>query len=516
MQSQNQSKYYTPKVGIDDLSIYVPKIYFDIKDLAVARDIEYAKLNKGLGLTQMAVPDLHEDAATMAANAVADLIDKNNLNPKTIGRLYLGTESGLDGSKPTATYILEMLRNKYKDQYGADCFLNCDVVDLTFACVGGVDALQNVLDWVHGDFDRVGIVVASDNAKYELGSSGEYTQGAGAAALLVKAEPRLLAFNNTWGVATMGVHDFFKPKRRATKEQIVKEVLQLASIHANGNVKTMLEKLPESLEVNGVLDANDIVLTLHKDTPVFDGQYSNQCYQDRIGEAYQHLLDQKANKNTFDKNSETKLFDTWKHLVFHLPYAFHAKRIFSDIFVKELKRTGKWDAFEAQLEIKEPTASDFENDSDFQKMRGKFLRGVTKTAEYRALVNDKIEKGQRASSYVGNMYTCSIFLALASILEAEHQEGTDLNGETLGFLGYGSGSKSKVFEATVQPQWKEITARIGLSDTLQKRQAIDYDIYYNLHTGKLPQSTQAPQDEFALVEIGDTGVTEGARYYEWK
>jgi len=516
MQLKNQTNSQQPKVGIDDLSIYVPKIYFDIKDLAEARDIEYAKLNKGLGLAQMAIPDVHEDAATMAANAVADLIDKNNLNPKTIGRLYLGTESALDGSKPTATYILEMLRNKYKDEYGNDCFLHCDVVDLTFACVGGIDALQNVLDWVRGEEDRVGIVVASDNAKYELASPGEYTQGAGAAALLLKHNPRLLAFNNIWGVATMGVHDFFKPKRRATKEQIVKEVLQLASIHANGNIKTMLENLPASLEVNGVLDANDKILTLHKDTPVFDGQYSNQCYQDRIGEAYQHLIQQKSAKDTFDKNGNVKLFDNWKHLVFHLPYAFHAKRIFSDIFVSELKRTGEWANFETQLDIKEPLASAFEDDASFQKMRGKFLRAVTKTPEYKALVSQKIEKGQRASSAVGNMYTCSIFLSLASILETELLEGVDLTGETFGFLSYGSGSKSKVFEAVVQPEWKEATSQFQLFETLNKRQAIDYNIYHQLHVGNIEESTKLPQNEFALVEIGQSGATEGARYYEWK
>ena len=106
------------KIGIDDMALYIPKIYFDIKNLAEIRDLEYPKLNRGLGLSKMAILDAHEDTATMAANAVADLIDKNKLNPNTIGRLYLGTESALDGSKPTATYILEMLRNKYKAEYG--------------------------------------------------------------------------------------------------------------------------------------------------------------------------------------------------------------------------------------------------------------------------------------------------------------------------------------------------------------------------------------------------------------
>ncbi|MDP4810457.1 MAG: hypothetical protein NWR65_04905, partial [Saprospiraceae bacterium] len=89
-------------VGIDDIAAHLPRIYLKIEDLSIARNIEYAKLNKGLGLTTMSLADVHEDAATMAANAVRKLIEQNELNPSHIGRIYLGTESALDGSKPTA------------------------------------------------------------------------------------------------------------------------------------------------------------------------------------------------------------------------------------------------------------------------------------------------------------------------------------------------------------------------------------------------------------------------------
>ena len=37
------------------------------------------------------------------------------------------------------------------------------------------------------------IVIVSDIAKYDIGSAGEYTQGAGAVAILIKDNPRLLA-----------------------------------------------------------------------------------------------------------------------------------------------------------------------------------------------------------------------------------------------------------------------------------------------------------------------------------
>lgn len=225
-------------IGIDDMAFYAPKLYLDIRTLAEKRNIPGEKLSHGLGLIKMSVCDVHEDAATMAAEAVAELIERNNLNPRDIGRIYLGTESALDMAKPTGTYAVEMLAQRYAERHGADCFRHCDVLDMTFACIGATDALQNTLDWVAADRSRIGIVVASDIAKYELHSPGEYTQGAGAVAMLVQWNPRLLVVRRLFGVAMESVHDFYKPRRERFTE-----------------------------------------------TPVFDGQFSNLCYQNRMIEA---------------------------------------------------------------------------------------------------------------------------------------------------------------------------------------------------------------------------------------
>jgi hydroxymethylglutaryl-CoA synthase len=56
--------------GIDDMALHVPKIYLDIHTLAEKRGIAYEKLSRGLGLHKMAFCDAHEDAATMAAEAI--------------------------------------------------------------------------------------------------------------------------------------------------------------------------------------------------------------------------------------------------------------------------------------------------------------------------------------------------------------------------------------------------------------------------------------------------------------
>ena len=499
-------------VGIDDMALYVPSLYLPIRTIAEQRGIVYEKLSKGLGLEQLAIPDVHEDTATMAANAVVEIIEKNHIDPNTIGRIYLGTESALDGAKPTATYVLEMLRRKYRAKYGKQCLLNCDVVDLTFACVGGVDALQNTVDWVKGDASRVGIVVCSDFAKYELASTGEYTQGAGAIAMLVKHNPRLLAIGDTFGVASMGVHDFFKPKKEVDKLQIIQEVLNLAGV-THISAEATLAKLSDSLEVKGILDDNDSKLNLRKDTPVFDGQYSNFTYQNRIREAYANFKNKKIAAGLLGANEA--VLGNWERIIFHLPYAAHGRRIASELFMIELKAIGKWTDFAKENDLVEPQRTDFTDEALFNKTNSQFLRAITKTKGYKEFTINKLAKAEVASSGVGNMYACSIFLALMGTLEEDFLENNALEGKDFGFIGYGSGSKSKVFEAQIQPTWKEVVQSFQIKQKLAQRTALDYPTYEALHRMRIQKSIIAPKEEFALASISTETMKEGARYYEW-
>jgi hydroxymethylglutaryl-CoA synthase len=453
-------------VGIDDMAFYAPKIYLDISELATARQIAVEKLRDGLGLHKMALPDAHEDAATMAAEVIYELITRNNIDPNTIGRIYLGTESALDMAKPTATYAMGMVQERLKGKYGNDCFRHCDVLDMTFACIAATDALLNTLDWVAAQPNRIGIVIASDIAKYELESSGEYTQGAGAVALLVKSNPRLLKIKPVVGIATESVHDFYKPRREIFTE-----------------------------------------------TPVFDGQYSNQCYQDRMTEALQHFRVQAEHSGLMKPEQNPALSERWARMIFHLPYAFHAKRMFTEPFIAERKAKGAWDGDVKKYGFKEPVRSDFEDQKSFSKAQAGFVKSVSESTLYKQFVAQKLEKAQRASSEMGNLYTASVFLALMSTLESDLTEGIELAGKRFGFVAYGSGSKAKVFEATVAAEWRAVTTHFEVFKKINDRKAISYQIYHDLHTGTQSLAYAPVKGRWGLTAVGTEGVTIGARYY---
>lgn len=439
------------KSGIEAFSIYVPKNYLSIRELAIKRDIDPDKLELGLGLKKMAILDSDEDTATIAAEALLKLFTDFDIDPATIGRIYLGTESSLDGAKPTATFSVQMVEQVLSAKYGERVFKHTDVVDMTFACIGGVDALHNSLDYVRVNPDKKAIVLAADYAKYGLESTGEYTQGAGAVAILVSNDPKLIEIENKWGVGMESVFDFFKPRQ----------------VSSNSAILEVLNTTKKEVEI-------------FSDEPVFDGQYSNECYKDRVREAYFNFKEK--------YNITGKLYEDWRYIAFHLPYAFQGKRMFNDVFALE---NGE------------------ENTSDNLKL-------ISKSEAYKQLVKDKLEPTQRASSEIGNMYTASIFTALLSALQVSFDTDEDLVGKKIGFIGYGSGSKSKVFEGIISKDWKEVISKVDLFNYLADRNAITYEQYENLHNKNLKDPISLRKG-FALAKIEEEITNlEGARYYTIK
>ncbi|WP_159799301.1 hydroxymethylglutaryl-CoA synthase family protein [Flavobacterium sp. MK4S-17] len=447
--------------GIDAIAFDVAKLHLPIKTLAKARNIDTEKLEKGLGLLNITVPDVNQDAVVFAANALTKLIN-GNIKPADISRIYVGTESGVDNAKPIGSYLVGLM----EQLYGEGSFSHCDAVDFTFACIGAVDALQNCLDYIRLNPDKKAIVISTDIARYDLGSTGEYTQGAGALAMLVSANPKIIALDTNWAVSTKGVFDFFKPYRTISKRQIT----------GNENNEPWLGQLESEIE-------------LHKDQPVFDGQYSNQCYMERTKQAYFRFKEMVREQGS--------LYNRWEALVMHLPYAYQGRRMFSEIFA---------------LDANPPLLNENEPAEDYQLK----VKEVSKSEAYKDFVKAKLESAERASSLVGNVYTGSVFMGLLCTLVQLAGNRKTLTGKKIGFLAYGSGSKSKVFEGTLQQGWADAVKSAPLFETLQQSHEIDFDTYLKLHKREKHSPVLKPKEEWVLerIEKEKPNLT-GARYYKW-
>ena len=190
------------KAGIERLAVYVPKYYLDLRTLARARGVEEGKYLTGLGQERMAVAPPDEDAVTMGAGA--GLMALAGVDKSTIDAVLFATESGIDQSKAGAIYIHRLL----------DLPASCQAFEIKQACCGSTAALTMALALAQQRPDRKVLVVASDIARYAPGSPGEPTQGAAAVAMLVSADPAILAIEEGRGVHTEDVMDFWRPNYR--------------------------------------------------------------------------------------------------------------------------------------------------------------------------------------------------------------------------------------------------------------------------------------------------------------
>jgi hydroxymethylglutaryl-CoA synthase len=191
-------------VGLEALAFSVPQYFIDLTDLAVARGIDPEKYTVGLGHREMSVATPCEDAVTLAAGAGWRLLSDFDVDPQTIALLIIGTETGIDHSKPIASYVHELL--------GLPSL--CRSFEIKHACYGGMAGLFTASQWTMSGCaaGRKALVIATDIARYGAGAPCEPAQGAGAVAMLISDNPMLLRFDTSAeGCYSNQVMDFWRP-----------------------------------------------------------------------------------------------------------------------------------------------------------------------------------------------------------------------------------------------------------------------------------------------------------------
>lgn len=110
--------------------------------------------------------------------AVSGLLERYNIDPKSIGRIDVGTETIIDKSKSVKTTLMDL----FADSGNFDI----EGIDSKNACYGSTAALFNAINWVESrSWDgRNAIVVAGDIAIYAEGAARP-AGGAGACAILI-------------------------------------------------------------------------------------------------------------------------------------------------------------------------------------------------------------------------------------------------------------------------------------------------------------------------------------------
>ena len=181
----------------------------------------------------------------------------------------------------------------------------------------------------------------------------------------------------------------------------------------------------------------------------------------------------------------------WDKVVMHLPYAFQGRRMLVNFYLDWMSANGKWEDVVAIMGSEKPT----------DKAAAKeWVRAFSKSDYYREYVAKALAPAERASSLIGNMYTASIFMGLLSTLCDAADKGEAIAGKTIGFMGYGSGSKAKVFQGTVEAGWSKV-GQLDLFNALEKRSAVDFKTYELWHNERLTAPLSPAKSGFTFTGL---------------
>ncbi|CQR47547.1 Polyketide biosynthesis 3-hydroxy-3-methylglutaryl-ACP synthase PksG [Paraliobacillus sp. PM-2] len=187
------------KIGIDKIGFYTPHMYVETEDLAVARNIEPGKFTIGIGQEKIAVPPITQDAVSLAANAALQIVTDED--KEAIDYVIFATESGIDHSKAASIYIHQLL----------DLNRNTRSIEVKQACYSATAGIQMAKGHIALNPESKVLILGADISRYGLQTSGEVTQGAGAVAMIMSAEPKIMTVESPSAYQTEDVMDFWRP-----------------------------------------------------------------------------------------------------------------------------------------------------------------------------------------------------------------------------------------------------------------------------------------------------------------
>jgi len=435
--SSSASSSNPKNVGILGIEVYTPSTFISQSELEKHSGVSEGRYTLGLGQDGLAVCGDCEDVNSLALTVTQSLLEKYSINPNEVGRLEVGTETLVDKSKSTKTVLMGLFGD------------NTDIEGATVinACYGGTAALLNAFTWVESDgWDgRYAIVVAVDIATYARGPARP-TCGAGAVAVLIGRDaPLSFADPRQRATHAANVWDFFKPDHTV-------------------------------------------------EYPTVDGALSQVCYYRALEDCYCRFADKIDDIDTKGKSSDDDLkkrypfnAESSDYFIFHAPYNKLVQKSYARLFFLDARRS-----HEKSLE-KVVDGSDEEKKEATGENEHPLAPWLTKPLEetYSDRALDGALKKLSASSFkerltdanfvskkIGNTYTASVFMGIASLVDRAGGRGDLTPGKRLTVFSYGSGAMASMYMLHVRTPGQsrftisKIVECLDLSARLESREEV--------------------------------------------
>lgn len=357
----------------------------------------------------------------MTLTTLSSLLSKYSIDPKSIGRLEVGTETILDKSKSVKSVLMQLFEPSGNT--------NVEGVDTVNACYGGTNAFFNTLNWIEssGWDGRDAIVVTGDIALYKKGNARP-TGGAGCVAMLIGPNAPIVAEPGLRGSYISHAYDFYKP--------------DLASEY-----------------------------------PYVDGHFSLRCYTEAVDACYKAY---NAREKTLQQNTqngangdgasedETKTpLDRFDHVLFHAPTCKLVAKSYSRMLYNDYLANPDHPQFaEVAPEIRELDHDKSLTDKTLEKT----FMGLSKKR-----FNDRVKPAIDVATNCGNMYCASVYGGLVSLLS--NVSFDPAHPKRVGIFSYGSGLASSMFSVKIVGDVSDMVQKLDLQNRLSARRTVAPEVY---------------------------------------
>ena len=474
-----------PPVGVSGMASYLPPLQVQLKDWCAWTDGHWPKIEAVVGdAFRVRPPD--ENAYTMAATAVLRLIQRYDVDPADVGMLAFGTESSTDNSAG-AVVIRGMLDRALPGLGLKPLCRHCEVPEFKHACLGGMYALKAASRYLQTDGrGRKAIVVCADIAEYARGSSGEPTQGAGAVAMLLDNDCRLLtlATQHSGSSSAYRGPDFRKPLSRFVAQ-------------------------------------GPSAFSQPRDFPVVNGKYSTTCYLDAVLTAGRDLF------ASLD-GSPAGWLEQLGMIFLHRPYQRMADSGLAYLYLLALALGSDEDQHKLlalsqeagvefdQLMIELTADASLDELLDEGQLASEWYPATSRVAQYfrssDTFASLCTTAGCDSMRQVGNLYTASLPAWMAAGIEQAAAARQDLAGQELLAVGYGSGDAAELIVFRFADDWRSAALPLQFEADLEPAVNLDRASYEALHDGRSEQRVER-SGVFAIDHVGtgaeafdDTGI----------
>jgi hydroxymethylglutaryl-CoA synthase len=332
-----------------------------------------------------------EDIVSMVMTAIANFLEKYNIDKNSIGRLEIGTETIQDHAKSIKTSCMQLFADvENTDIEGIDC---------TNACYGGTNALFACLDWIESSAwdGRYAMFVAADIAEYATGPARP-TCGAGAVVMLLGANAPLVIDRGVRSTHMEHAWDFYKPN-------------------------------------------------MMQPYPCVDGKFSNSCYLRALDKCYSLFR-----KKWASVHSETDRFtlNSFDYAVLHAPYNKLTQKAFGRLYYSHFK--GRTE--EVETNCYSPDWSSLEQFGSLTEEEGYVNVPLEKALVQMSAsaYSEKVGPATLLPKQLGILYTASLYAGLLSLFYNKNEE---LVGKRILCFSYGSGLAASMFSMYVAETAKD-------------------------------------------------------------